>query len=244
MNSPNTASGRLRWLKRSLTWGGISLLTLVSLLALLLALPLTRGLLLAGLSGALCVGRLEELAVEMDLHPMLKWPLALGLLPAITLGLWWLLRARAVSQVLGALGVVLGILVALQVVLWALTRHFNFDAQGRPVVYLSFRRDGVHKSFHPGVDRVTGRAKQAISPERATWLSELMREPLREVDPAVETNWFDINSGEPNLWYVEVAPQRWQFFNRPLFHPQLQIEAQPITPELLTRWQAAHPRRP
>jgi hypothetical protein len=131
----------------------------------------------------------------------------------------------------------------LGMIVWWQTRHFNFDAQGRPVVYLSFRRDGVYKSYAPGIDRVTGRPKYQITLDRVAWLSNLARQPVREVDPAVDSNWFDPNSGEPNLWYVETGTNQWQFFNRPMFHPQLGVEARPITPALMKCWQAEHNRQ-
>ena len=120
---------------------------------------------------------------------------------------------------------------------------FQFRCPGRPVVYLSLRRDGVHKSYSPGIDCVTGRPKYQATVDRVLWLSELARQPVREVDPAVEPNWFDANSGEPNLWYVETGPNEWHFFNRPHFHQQLRLEVLPITPEVMARWKAEHARR-
>ena len=247
MNSMNPSitpsrSGFRRWFVALVLAGGIVALLAITLTVVLMALPLTRRLIFVGLAEALLGGRLETLAVDLEIQPSLKWLFSSIVILPVGFGLARMVMARDFSKAARGLAVALGTLLAVGIYAWVGTQHFNFDAQGRPVVYLSFHRDGVRKSFYPGIDRVTGRPKEAVSPDRAVWLTELVRQPVRVVNPAVETNWFDANSGEPNLWFVELAPGQWQFFNRPHFHQQIKVEVQPVTPEFMAQWQAEQAR--
>jgi len=221
----------------------IAVLAAFVILIILIALPLTRRLIAVGLTSALLGGRLESLAVDLDIRPGLKWLFSLAIILPVSFGLAQMMVSRSFNRAARGLALAAGALLLVGVVAWVRTQHFNFDANGRPIVYLSFRRDGVHKSYRPGIDRVTGRPKVQITVGRAAWLSDLARQPVRMVDPAVETNWFDANTGEPNLWCVELGSNQWQFFNRPHFHQQLQVEAQPITLEIMKRWRAEYDRR-
>lgn len=232
-----------RWLLRLLLGLGFAALVAMGMAIILIAVPMTRRLIVVGLAQWMLGGRLESLAVDLDIQPNLRWLFTLLVILPVGFGLTRMVTARRFSSAARGLALVAGTLLAVGGLTWWQTRHFNFDAQGRPVVYLSYRREGVHKSYSPGIDRVTGRLKEAVTPARALWLSELVRQPVREVDPAVETNWFDAATGEPNLWYVELGTNRWQFYNRPHFHQQLRIQVSPVTPELMARWQADHDRQ-
>ena len=229
-----------RWLLRLLLGAGFAVLAMLALAVIFIAVPLTRRLLVVSLAEWVLGARLESLAVDLDLQPNLRWIFTLLIVLPVGFGLARAVMASRFSSALRGLALAAGTLLLVGVAVWWNTRHFNFDAKGRPVVYLSFRRDGAHKSYSPGIDRVTGRAKYQATVDRVLWLSDLARQPVRQVDPAVETNWFDANSGEPNLWYVEVGTNEWRFFNRPHFHQQLRVEVLPITPELMARWQAGH----
>jgi hypothetical protein len=232
-----------RWLFRLILGTGLVALVMLALAVVFIAVPLTRRVLIVALAEWMLGGRLESLAVDLDLQPNLRWIFTLLIVLPVGFGLARAIMARRFSSALRGLALAAGTLLLLVVAVWWNTRHFNFDAKGRPVVYLGFRRDGVHKSYSPGIDRVTGRPKYEATVDRIQWLSELARQPVREVDPAGQTNWFDANSGEPNLWYVQLADNRWQFFNRPHFHQQLRIEVSPVTPELMAQWQAEHDRQ-
>ncbi|MEI7940325.1 MAG: cell envelope integrity protein TolA [Verrucomicrobiota bacterium] len=232
-----------RWLPRLLLGAGLATLAMLALAVIFIAVPLTRWVLIVALAQWMLGGRLESLAVDLDLQPNLRWIFTLLIVLPVGFGLARAVMARTCSSALRGLALAAGTLLLLAIAVWWNTRHFNFDAKGRPVLYLSFRRDGAHKSYSPGIDRVTGRAKYQATIDRVAWLSDLARQPVRPVDPALETNWFDANSGEPNLWYVEVGTHEWQFFNRPHFHQHLRVEVLPITPEVMARWQAEHERQ-
>ena len=231
-------SGLRRWIVAIIVVGGIVALLALVVTVVLIALPLTRRLLFVGLAEALLGGRLETLAVDLDIQPRLKWLFSLIIILPVAFSLERMITARDYSKATRGLIVALSVLLALGVFAWVRTQHFNFDAQGRPVVYLSFQRDGVRKSYYPGFDPVSGRLKQPVSPDRAAWMTELVHQPVRLMNPVVDTNWFDANSGEPNLWFLVTGPGQWQFFNRPHFHQQLQVEVQPITREIMAQWQA------
>jgi hypothetical protein len=232
-----------RWLLRLLLGVGLVALVMLVLAIIFIAVPLTRRVLIVALAEWMLGGRLESLAVDLDLQPNLRWIFTLLIILPVGFGLARAVMARRFSSALRGLALAAGTLLLLAIAVWWHTRHFNFDAKGRPVVYLSFRRDGAHKSYSPGIDRVTGRPKYEATVDRIQWLSELARQPVREVDPAGQTNWFDANSGEPSLWYGQLATNRWQFFNRPHFHQQLRIEVSSVTPELMAQWQAEYDRQ-
>ena len=232
-----------RWLLRLLLGAGLAVLVMLALAIIFIAVPLTRRVLIVALAEWMLGGRLESLAVDLDIQPNLRWIFTLLIVLPVGFGLARAVMARRFSSALRGLALAAGTLLLLAIAVWWNTRHFNFDAKGRSVVYLSFRRDGTHKSYSPGTDRVTGRPKYEATVDRIQWLSELARQPVREVAPAGQTNWFDANSGEPNLWFVQLATNRWQFFNRPHFHQQLRIEVSPVTPELMAQWQAEHNRQ-
>jgi hypothetical protein len=232
-----------RWLFRSLLLLGVGAVALFALALILIAIPLTRRVIIVGLAEWMLGGRLESLAVDLDIQPNLRWIFTLLVILPVGFGLARMVIARRFGSALRGLALAAGTLFVVGLFTWWHTRHFNFDAKGRPVVYLSFRRDGAHKSYSPGVDRVTGRPKFEATLDRVLWLSYLARQPVCELDPARETAWFDGNSGEPNLWYVQTCSNRWQFFNRPHFHQQLRVEVSPITPGVMACWKAEQDRQ-
>ena len=232
-----------RWIVRSLLMAIIATVVVVGLVVILIAVPITRRFIIVAFAEWMLGGRMEDVAVDLDIQPGLRWIFTTLVILPVGFGLARMVIARNFNSAFRGLALAAGTLLLLGVVTWWHTRHFNFDAKGRPVVFLSFRRDGVHKSYSSGIDRVTGRPKYEASLDRVLWLSELAKQPVRDVDPAVEHNWFDANSGEPNLWYAETGTNQCQFYNRPHFHQQLRIEVSPITPELMARWQIEHNRR-
>ena len=232
-----------RWLLRTLLAVGLVVLVALALAVILIAIPITRRFLIVILADWLLGGRLESLAVDLDIQQNLRWIFVLVVVLPVGFGLARMAIARNFNSAARGLAVAVGTLLIVGLEVWWHTRHFNFDSQGRPVLYLSFRRDGACKSYSPGLDRITGRPKYEATVDRVAWLSELASQPVRVVDPAVETNWFDANSGEPNLWYVETNTNQWQFFNRPHFHQQLRVEVMPITPEVMAQWQAEQNRQ-
>jgi hypothetical protein len=218
-------------------------LAALAVAVVLVAIPLTRRFVIVALAEWMLGGSLESLAVDLDIQPGLRWIFNLLVILPVGFGLARMVMAGKFNSALRGLALALGTLFLVGVAAWWQTRHFNFDAHDRPVVYLSFRRDGVHKSYSPGVDQVTGRAKESVTLERVVWLTDLARQPARAVDPAVERNWFDANTGDPNLWYAQTGSNEWQFFNRPMFHPQLGVELLPVSREVMARWQAEHDRQ-
>ncbi len=235
-----TRPARHSWFFRLLLGVCFGVLLLLALAVMLVAIPLTRRLLLLGLAKWMLGGRLESLAVDLDIQPNLRWIFSLLVILPVGFGLARMAVARGLGSAARGLALAMGTLLGVGILAWCRTRHFNFDAQGRPIVYLSFRRDGVHKSYSPGFDRVTGRPRVPVTPARALWFSDLVRQPVREVAPAVETNWFDATSGEPNLWYIKTGSNQWHFYNRPHFQQQLGVPVKPITREVMAEWQAFH----
>src|SRR5581483_11341974 len=189
--------------RRSFSWllfgFGLAILAMLALIIICIAVPLTRRFMVLALAKWLLGGSLESFAVDLDIQPSLRWVFSLLVVLPVGLGLSQMLTSRNSSRAFRGLCLAAGTWFVVALLVWCQTRHFNFDAKGRPVVYLSFRRDGVHKSYSPGIDRVTGRPKYQATLDRVLWLSELAQQPVRLVNPAVETNWFDPNSGEPNL---------------------------------------------
>ncbi|MGZ4971633.1 MAG: hypothetical protein ACXWDN_02650, partial [Limisphaerales bacterium] len=238
----NTLSSLLRILFRVAVAVASAIAVALVLAIVLVAIPLTRNFIISILAGSMLSGHLESLAVDLDIQPNLRRMFTLVVSLPIGFGIMQMIAARSFSKAWRGLAVALGTVLTLAVTVWWHTRHFNFDSNGNPIVYVSFDRDGVRKSYSDGIDRVTGRPKYQITVERVAWLSKLAQQEVREVDPATDRNWFDPNSGEPNFWYVQTCTNQWQFFNRPMFHPQLRVMASPVTPELMGQWSIEHQR--
>ncbi|MBU6411176.1 MAG: hypothetical protein KGR98_12385, partial [Verrucomicrobia bacterium] len=125
-----------RWLFRLLL--GTMFATLVALMlgVIFIAIPITRRLVVVGLAEWMLGGRLESLAVDLDIQPNLRWIFVLLVVLPVGFGLARMVIARSFNSAARGLALSAGTLLALGVAVWWQTRHFNFDAQGRPVVYL------------------------------------------------------------------------------------------------------------
>ena len=172
-----------RWLLRTLLAVGLAVLLALVLVVILIAIPITRRFLIVVLADWLLGGRLESLAVDLDIQQNLRWIFVLVVVLPVGFGLARMAIARNFNSAARGLAVAVGTLLIVGLVVWWHTRHFNFDSQGRPVLYLSFRRNGACKSYSPGLDRVTGRPKYEATVDRVAWLSELASQPVRVRTP-------------------------------------------------------------
>lgn len=236
INTDSCKPLRRRYLSLSLALS-VALLLVAAVALAILAFPLTRYLLVLTSAHWFLRDLLESLAVDLELQPNLRWIFGLLVTLPISLGIVRMLSARVWRQAWAGLVLTAGTVLLVGGIAWWQTRQFNFDERGRPIVYVSFRSGGIHKSYTAGIDRVTGRSMSPITGDRLPWLEALARGPVQVINPAMTTNWFDPDSGYPRLWYVEVCSNRWEFFNRPVFHPRLQVEALPITRELMAAWE-------
>jgi hypothetical protein len=143
-----------RWLLRFMLAGGLAVLVALALAIILIAVPLTRRFLIVALADCLLGGRLESLAVDLDIQQNLRWIFTLLVVLPVGFGLARMSMARDSKSAARGLALAAGTLLILGLVVWWQTRQFNFDAKGRSVIYLSFRRDGAHKSYSPGLVQV------------------------------------------------------------------------------------------
>ena len=86
-----------RWLLRLLLGAGLAALAMLALAVIFIAVPLTRRLLVVPLAEWMLGGRLESLAVDLDLQPNLRWIFTLLIVLPVGFGLARTVMACAAS---------------------------------------------------------------------------------------------------------------------------------------------------
>jgi len=59
--------------------------------------------------------------------------------------------------------------------------------------------------------------------------------PFRKVDPSA-VDWFDPNTGDPQVWYYQLPNGEFEFYSRPGFHPFTKDPLKPVTKNLYQTW--------
>lgn len=154
--------------------------------------------------------------------------LAVLLFAPVLLGLVGILRGGNRRR-LGAWLIVY--FVAYNLVLYGATRERWVGADGEVVKYWAITEDGLYVSSSPGYAPDGRPLAKADSPERIHWLRKVAAGSDTPVDPCVAT-WFNINIGEPELWYHDFGDGETDFFNRPGRHPRSGQVLQPVTSAL------------
>lgn len=107
------------------------------------------------------------------------------------------------------------------------TWHYNFDRNGHPIRWYSERPDGrVVYYYTSGVDPVSGRALQAVTPDIWPALERARHGGIHKVDPGT-VNWFGMK--DSRLWFWRSPNGDFEFFDGPGHHPSQPGNLQPVT---------------
>ncbi len=173
----------------------------------------------------------------------LRWarPVALVAMALVVVVPWWSLvlpwgGQRRIRILLAGV-----VLAALSAGLGFSTRHVFFDPAGNPVQFYAIIPGGYRlaDSPSPGVDRQYGipfkpitpaAARQILAWEKAGGSVHMQASPC---DPA-----FDLYSGDPVCWYDEDSERHFRFSPVPGTDPELGVLLKPVTPQIITKFQA------
>ncbi len=140
------------------------------------------------------------------------------------------------SRIIGVLGLA-AMVIMHSLLLWQGTQNQFFDRSGRAIKCYILSRDGVVRYMErAGIDPVTGRQCQDVTPELLERLQEYARGRRPELVLEDEPVFFDQRTGEPIIWFWRAKSGDIELFNLMGFHPESGEELRPITPAVVAEW--------
>ena len=97
-------------------------------------------------------------------------------------------------------------------------------------------RETIRFGSKPGVDPQTGRECRPFSAGLLERLHEYEKGNRPKLVTAKDPVFFDLRTGEPNLWFGKDEKGRIQLFDLVGFHPETGQELLPITPQVVSEW--------
>ena len=140
------------------------------------------------------------------------------------------------SRIIGVLGLA-AMVIMHSLLLWQGTQNQFFDRSGKAIKCYILSRDGVVRYMErAGIDPVTGRQCQDVTPELLERLQEYARGRRPELVLEDEPVFFDQRTGEPIIWFWRAKSGDIELFNLMGFHPESGEELRPITPAVVAEW--------
>jgi hypothetical protein len=122
------------------------------------------------------------------------------------------------------------ILVAYNLWMYALTYNLLFRfSDGKPMKWAAITNEGIKYYASPGFGP-DGQRLIEVTPDTLKKLKNWDK-PLLRVDPNSVT-WFNPNTGQADIYYVETSSGDYEFFNRWGHHPQTGAELKPVSDEV------------
>jgi hypothetical protein len=119
------------------------------------------------------------------------------------------------------------ILLAYNLWMYGLTYNLLFRfSDGKPMKWAAITNEGIKYYASPGFGP-DGQRLVEVTPETLKKLKSWDK-PLSRVDPDGVT-WFNPNTGQPEIYYVETSSGDYEFFNRWGHHPQTGAELKPVS---------------
>jgi len=115
--------------------------------------------------------------------------------------------------------------------MYMLTKDKNFSfSSGEAIRYYAMTPEGIKYYDHAGFDPVYG---IKLKPVDKTIARSGALSPKQISAPS---NFFDITTGDPTVWYYENNDGSIELFNQPGFHPLYAQELKPITPDIVKKY--------
>ncbi|MBI5847167.1 MAG: hypothetical protein HZB31_04335 [Nitrospirae bacterium] len=116
------------------------------------------------------------------------------------------------------------------------SRDINFSrSAGKALKYYAITPEGVKFFDKAGVDPLYGIALKPVTPDSIKNLRLLQKGEFKAVDPT-QANLFNPVTGDPQVWYFRHEDGRYQFFNKPGYHPVNGEALSPITKQIYADW--------
>jgi hypothetical protein len=142
-------------------------------------------------------------------------------------------RSRRIIGVIGLAAMVL----THSLLLWQGTQNQFFDRSGKTLKCYILSRDGVVRYMErAGIDPITGKQCQDLTPDLLERLQEYARGRRPELVLEDEPVFFDQRTGDPIIWYWRAKSGDIELFNLMGFHPESGEELLPVTPAVVAEW--------
>jgi hypothetical protein len=165
---------------------------------------------------------------------LIKAGVALMLVPFF-IGLRFFLSINRTRRMIGT-SILVSCLILYNLGLYQSTKgsYFSFS-EGKVLKWYALTPEGVKFFDREGVDPVYGIPLKPVTPDVVRNLRLLEKGDFKTVDPSSST-WFNPITGEPQLWYYRYPDGRFEFYDKPGYHPVTGDQLVPVSKEVFFEW--------
>jgi len=184
-------------------------------------------------------GYVEGVSNLTGLNQYLLTAVALLMLVPFYFGVDMLFSVRAIwsrrQRYTGA-AILLAMAVGYNVSLYYVTKGMAFEfSGGAPKKWYALTPEGVRYYDRPGVDTTYGIPLQPVTPEVIAKLKLLEKGEFKPIDPT-QKPLFNPITGQPQAWYYQYPEGRFEFYDKPGFHPVTGAPLKPVTEQVYFEW--------
>jgi hypothetical protein len=178
----------------------------------------------------------QQIAVAFDLNRHLAEAISLAVFVILAFFASRLISRSRLSRRVGYIGIT-GLLIVNSIVLWLGTRDQFFETSGVATKCYVLNRDGVRFAERPGIDAATGKQCKPVTADMLERLQQYAKgkRPQRIPD-GEEPVFFDLKTGEPNVWFAKTQDGEIELYDLMGFHPTTGEELIPINRETVQQW--------